>query len=51
MPRLLEGGRVPSGVRAPLADSLAGVFMATGVLAIAGVVLAVLLEEHPLRAR
>jgi hypothetical protein len=49
--RLLQGGRVPAGARGPLAASLAEVFLAAGAVAIAGIVLALLLEEHPLRER
>jgi EmrB/QacA subfamily drug resistance transporter len=54
--RLVQGsGGVPrelvGGTRLALADSLAAVFTATAVLAVAGVVLALLLKEHPLRGR
>jgi hypothetical protein len=54
IPRVLQGsGRVPAALlgptRAALADALASVFLATGVLAIAGVALALALEERPLR--
>ncbi len=52
--RLLQGsGRVPAellaGTRGALAESLATVFLAVGVLALAGVVVAFALEERPLR--
>ena len=55
VPRLLQGAeRLPpavlGGTRGALADSLSVVFLATGVLAVAGVALAIALEERPLRA-
>jgi EmrB/QacA subfamily drug resistance transporter len=54
VPRLLQGAeRLPpavlGGTRGALADSLSVVFLATGVLAVAGVALAIALEERPLR--
>ncbi len=55
VPRLLQGAeRLPpavlGGTRGALADSLSVVFLATGALALAGVALAIALEERPLRA-
>jgi hypothetical protein len=54
IPRLLQGsGRVPAadldGTRDALAHALSSVFLATGLLAVAGVVIAIALEERPLR--
>jgi hypothetical protein len=55
VPKLLQGAeRLPpavlDGTRGALADSLSVVFLATGVLAVAGVALALALDERPLRA-
>ncbi len=54
VPRLLQGAeRLPpavlGGTRGALADALSVVFLATGVLAVAGVALAIALDERPLR--
>ncbi len=54
VPRLLQGAeRLPpavlGGTRGALADALSVVFLATGMLAVAGVALAIALDERPLR--